>query len=74
MTGNIWKSYMCTAVKKWDMSDPRSYEHYWTSSWNETWEKFQVRTGFEPVIFPVIVHHLEDLFGSNIITSSQLAR
>ena len=39
MTVNIWKSYMCTAVKKWDISDPCSYEHYWTSSWNETWKK-----------------------------------
>ena len=73
MTGNIWKSYMCTAVKKWDMSDPRSNEHYWTKlKWDL--KKIQVRTGFEPVIFPVIVHHLEDLFASNIITSSQLAR
>ena len=41
MTGNIWKSYTCTAVKKWDISDPRSYEHYWTGSWNETWKKFR---------------------------------
>ena len=24
-------------------------------------------------IFPVIIHHLEGLFGSNIMTSSQLA-
>ena len=36
MTGNIWKSYVCNAVKKWDITDPRSYEHYWTSTWNET--------------------------------------
>ena len=41
MTGNIWKSYACTAVKKWDISDPRSHEHYWTGSWNETWKKFR---------------------------------
>ena len=41
MTGNIWKSYTCTAVKKWDLSDSRSYEHYWTGSWNETWKKFR---------------------------------
>ena len=38
---NIYESYMCTAVKKWDMGDLRSYEHYWTSSWNETWKKFR---------------------------------
>ena len=43
ITGNIWKSYMCTAGKKWDINDPRSYEHYWTSSWNETWKKIQAR-------------------------------
>ena len=29
---------MCTAAKKWDISDPRSYEHFWISSWNETWK------------------------------------
>ena len=22
-----------------NISDPRSYEHYWTSSWNKTWKK-----------------------------------
>ena len=27
-------------MKKWDISDPRSYEHYWTSRLNETWKKF----------------------------------
>ena len=32
-----------------DISDPRSYEHYWTSSWNKTWKKIQARTGFEPM-------------------------
>ena len=41
MTGNIWKSYMCTAVKKWDLSDPRSYEYYRTSIGNETWKKIE---------------------------------
>ena len=40
---------MRTAVKKWDINDPRSYEHYWTSSWNEAWKKIQARTGFEPM-------------------------
>ena len=28
-----------------DLRDPRSHEHYWTSSWNSTWKKIQVRTG-----------------------------
>ena len=32
--------YMCTAVEETNVSDPRSYEHYWTSSWNKTWKKF----------------------------------
>ena len=49
MTGNIWESYMCTAVKIWDISGPRRYEHYWTSSWNETWKKFRPVPGFEPI-------------------------
>ena len=22
-----------------NVRDPRSYEHYWTSSWNKTWKK-----------------------------------
>ena len=47
MTGNIWKLYMCTAVKKWDISDPRSYEHYWTSRLNETWKKFRPVKNFK---------------------------
>ena len=25
-------------VYKWHISDPRSYEHYWTSNWHETWK------------------------------------
>ena len=24
-----------------DIGDSRSYEHYWTSSWNKTWKKFR---------------------------------
>ena len=24
-----------------NIRDPRSYEHYWTSSWNKTWKKFR---------------------------------
>ena len=36
----IYENHMCalTAVKKWDISGPRSYEHCWTSSWKETWK------------------------------------
>ena len=54
VTGNIWKSYMCTAVKKWDISNPRSYVHYWTSNWNETWKnsgsiRFEPMTSAIPV-------------------------
>ena len=40
-------------------SDPRSYEHYWTSSSNKAWKKFEPRTGFEPTAdllkFPFLV-------------------
>ena len=37
----------CGAVKKWDISDPRSYEHYWTSKLNETWKKFRPVKNFK---------------------------
>ena len=30
-----------------NLSDPRSYEYYRTSSWNKNWKKIQARTGFE---------------------------
>ena len=40
VTVNIWRSYLCTAVEETKISDPRSYEHYWTSSWNKAWKKF----------------------------------
>ena len=32
MPVNIWKSCMCAVVEYMNISDPRSYEHYWTSS------------------------------------------
>ena len=35
----IWKSYMCTVVEETNISDPCSYEHYLTSSWNKAWKK-----------------------------------
>ena len=34
-----------------NIRDPRSYEHYWTSSWNKILKKIQARTGFEPMTF-----------------------
>ena len=40
VTVNIWRSYLCTAVEETKISDPRSYEHYWTISWNKAWKKF----------------------------------
>ena len=47
---------MCTAVKKWDTSDPSSYEHYWTSSWNKTSKKkIQAHAGFEPMTSAISV-------------------
>ena len=40
---------MCTADEEMniDWSDPRSYEHYWTSSW--------IGPGFEPSTFAIPV-------------------
>ena len=29
---------MCTAVEETNTSDPRSYEHHWTSGWNKVWK------------------------------------
>ena len=43
VTVNIWRSYLCTAVEETKISDPRSYEHYWTSSWNKAWKKKKFR-------------------------------
>ena len=37
--------------------DPRSYGHYWTSSWNKAWKKIQVRTGSEPMTSAMPVQH-----------------
>ena len=31
-----------------NISDPRSYEHYWTSSWNKTWKKFRPARDLNP--------------------------
>ena len=28
-----------------NIRDPRSYEHYWTSSWNKTWKKISGKYG-----------------------------
>ena len=47
-----------------DISDPRSQEHNWTSSWSKTWKKFRpVRDlNLSPLhiydfyIFPIIIH------------------
>ena len=30
---------MCTVVEETNISDPCSYEHYLTSSWNKAWKK-----------------------------------
>ena len=34
-------------VRSLDISNPCSYERYWTSSWNETWKNIHGHTGFE---------------------------
>ena len=58
---------MCTAVKKWDVSDPRSYEHYWPSNWNETWKKIQDRTGFEPMTSAMLLQWFRRILSSNVL-------
>ena len=49
MTVNIWKIIFVQCGEETNINDPRSYEHYCTSSWNKTWKKIQARTGFEPI-------------------------
>ena len=46
---NIWKSYIWTADKDVNESDPRSNVHYLGSSENKAWKKNQACTGFEPM-------------------------
>ena len=41
MNLDIWKSYNVHSGEETNIRDPRSYEHYWTSSWNNTWKKFR---------------------------------
>ena len=41
---NIWKSYIWTADKDMNESDPRSDVHYLGSSENKAWKKFQACT------------------------------
>ena len=49
MVKNIWKSYIWTADKEMNESDPRSDVHYLGSSENKAWKKkkkkFQACTG-----------------------------
>ena len=40
MVKNIWKSYIWTADKDVNESDPRSNVHYLGSSENKAWKKF----------------------------------
>ena len=49
MVKNIWKSYIWTADKDVNESDPRSNVHYLGSSENKAWKKIQDCTGFEPM-------------------------
>ena len=32
-------------------SDPRNYEHRWTSNWNKAWKKIQARTRYSSGLF-----------------------
>ena len=49
MVKNTWKSYIWTADKDVNESDPRSNVHYLGSSENKAWKKIQACTGFEPM-------------------------
>ena len=76
MTVKIRKSYIRTAVKETNRSNPHI---------NTAELVVEIRQGslifvssiavptYDFHIFTVIIHHLDGLFGSNIMTSSQLA-
>ena len=46
---NIWKSYIWTANKDMNESDPHSNVDYLSSTENKAWKKIQACTGFEPM-------------------------
>ena len=46
MVKNIWKSYIWTADKDVNESDPRSNVHYLGSSENKTWKNITARITF----------------------------
>ena len=49
MVKNIWKSYIWTADKDVNESDPRSNAHYLSSSENKAEKNIQACTEFEPM-------------------------
>ena len=57
MVKNIWKSYIWTADKDVNESDPRSNVHYLGSSENKACKKIQAYTGFEPMTSAIPVQY-----------------
>ena len=57
---NIWKSYIWTADKDVNESDPRSNVHYLGSSENKAWKKKKKASGLSSA------HYCEDHFHFNI--------
>ena len=41
-----------------DIGDSRSYEHYWTSSWNKTWKKFRPVQDLNPWPLEIYENHI----------------
>ena len=50
MVKNIWKSYIWTADKEMNESDPRSDVHYLGSSENKAWKKKKKISGLYWII------------------------
>ena len=77
MVKNIWKSYIWTADKDVNESDPRSDVHYLGSSENKAWKKIQACTGFEPMASAIPVQRTTNWANKPTptarMTSSQLA-
>ena len=62
MVKNIWKSYIWTADKDVNESDPRSNLHYLGSSENKAWKKLRankyekINNAFIGLVIPLMIN------------------
>ena len=55
MVKNIWKSYIWTADKDVNESDPRSNVHYLGSSENKAWKEKKKKIPYRPEFFSGLI-------------------